>query len=171
MDTIRPRVTFTKIPSKTYSNATIQWNVSEPVNGSCEIRGPANFYRNVSCNGNWVGVNLPPGSFTLGVTLIDTSGNVGGPSRHQWINGNSWSKFFFFSYDLQCKRTGQSWLFFDYMYIYMHIIMHKDRKKYLDFKSKKTGIVFIKIIVRIVKEIMLTIKASFLSFALNCLPY
>lgn len=89
MDTIRPRVTFTKIPSKTYSNATIQWNVSEPVNGSCEIRGPANFYRNVSCNGNWVGVNLPPGFFTLGVTLIDTSGNVGGPSRHQWINGNS----------------------------------------------------------------------------------
>ncbi|XP_052683063.1 uncharacterized protein LOC128163488 [Crassostrea angulata] len=83
VDTIRPRVTFTKIPSKTYSNATIQWNVSEPVNGSCEIRGPANFYRNVSCNGSWVGVNLPPGSFTLGVTLIDTSGNVGGPSRYQ----------------------------------------------------------------------------------------
>lgn len=119
VDTIRPRVTFTKIPSKTYSNATIQWNVSEPVNGSCEIRGPANFYRNVSCNGNWVGVNLPPGSFTLGVTLIDTSGNVGGPSRHQWINGNSWSKFFFFSYDLQCKRTGQSWLFFR-LHVHLH---------------------------------------------------
>lgn len=168
MDTIRPRVTFTKIPSKTYSNATIQWNVSEPVNGSCEIRGPANFYRNVSCNGNWVGVNLPPGSFTLGVTLIDTSGNVGGPSRHQWINGNSWSKFFFFSYDLQCKRTGQSWLFLDNM----HIIMHKDIKKNIQILNlKKIGIVFTKIIVRIAKEIMLTIKASFLSFALNCLPY
>lgn len=168
MDTIKPRVTFTRIPSKTYSNATVQWNVSEPVNGSCEIRGPANFYRNVSCNGNWVGVNLPPGSFTLGVTLIDTSGNVGGPSRHQWINGNSWSKFFFFSNDLKCKRTGQSWLFLDNM----HIIMHKDIKKNIQILNlKKIGIVFTKIIVRIAKEIMLTIKASFLSFALNCLQY
>lgn len=69
------------------------------------------------------------------------------------------------------RERGSHGYFLDYMYIYMHIIMHKDIKKYLDFKSKKTGIVFIKIIVRIVKEIMLTIKASFLSFALNCLAY
>lgn len=118
MDTIRPRVTFTKIPSKTYSNATIQWNVSEPVNGSCEIRGPANFYRNVSCNGSWVGVNLPPGSFTLGVTLIDTSGNVGGPSV---TNGSMVivDRSFFFSNDLKCKRTRRLLPILDYMNMYI----------------------------------------------------
>lgn len=80
-------MTFTKTPSRTYSNATVQWGVSEPVNGSCEIRGPSNFYRNVSCDGSWVGLNLPPGSFTLSIMVIDTSGNIGGPSSHTWING------------------------------------------------------------------------------------
>lgn len=87
MDTIRPKMTFTKTPSRTYSNATVQWGVSEPVNGSCEIRGPSNFYRNVSCDRSWVGLNLPPGSFTLSIMVIDTSGNIGGPSSHTWING------------------------------------------------------------------------------------
>ncbi|XP_052687753.1 uncharacterized protein LOC128166542 isoform X2 [Crassostrea angulata] len=86
VDTIRPKMTFTKTPSRTYSNATIQWGVSEPVNGSCEIRGPSNFYRNVSCDRSWVGLNLPPGSFTLSIMVIDTSGNIGGPSSHTWIN-------------------------------------------------------------------------------------
>lgn len=87
MDTIRPKMTFTKTPSRTYSNATIQWGVSESVIGSCEIRGPSNFYRNMSCDRSWVGLNLPPGSFTLSIMVIDTSGNIGGPSSHTWING------------------------------------------------------------------------------------
>lgn len=47
--------------------------------------------------------------------------------------------------------------------------MYKDINKYLDFKFKKIGIVFIKIIVRIVKEIMLIIKVSFFLFVFNCL--
>lgn len=91
VDTIRPSFTFSKLPTRTYSNATIEWDVSEPVHGSCEIEGPSNFLRNLSCDGCWVGVYLPPGTFTFQLVVTDTSGNIGGPFRHTWINGNNWS--------------------------------------------------------------------------------
>lgn len=48
------------------------------MNGSCEIWGFVNFYRNVFCNGSWVGVNFFLGFFIFGVILIDIFGNVGG---------------------------------------------------------------------------------------------
>ena len=88
VDTIKPILKLTKSPKRTYSNATITWTVSEPVNTSFEVRGPSDFYRNTTQEGGWTGINLPPGSFTLTVMVTDTSGNVAWPSIHVWINGN-----------------------------------------------------------------------------------
>lgn len=87
VDTIKPILKLTKSPKRTYSNATITWTVSEPVNTSFEVRGPSDFYRNTTQEGGWTGINLPPGSFTLTVMVTDTSGNVAWPSTHVWING------------------------------------------------------------------------------------
>lgn len=78
---------------------------------------------------------------------------------------------FFFKWFNNVREWGSYGYFLDYMYMYMYVIMYKDIKKYLDFKFKKIGIVFIKIIVRIVKEIMLIIKVSFFLFVFNCLFY
>nr|XP_022295374.1 uncharacterized protein LOC111105368 isoform X1 [Crassostrea virginica] len=86
VDTIKPVLKLTKSPKRTYSNATITWTVSEPVNTSFEVRGPSDFYRNTTQDGGWTGINLPPGSFTLTVIVTDTSGNVASPSIHIWIN-------------------------------------------------------------------------------------
>ncbi|XP_078331914.1 uncharacterized protein LOC111106886 [Crassostrea virginica] len=86
VDTIKPVLKLTKSPKRTYSNATITWTVSEPVNTSFEVRGPSDFYRNTTQDGGWTGINLPPGSFTLTVMVTDTSGNVAQPSIHVWIN-------------------------------------------------------------------------------------
>ena len=88
VDTIKPILKLTKSPKRTYSNATITWTVSEPVNTSFEVRGPSDFYRNTTQEGGWTGINLPPGTFTLTVMVTDTSGNVAWPSIHVWINGN-----------------------------------------------------------------------------------
>ncbi|XP_061188491.1 uncharacterized protein LOC133196641 [Saccostrea echinata] len=86
VDTIRPRLAFSKAPSRTYSNATITWAVTEPVNSSCVVNGPANFYRKSSCDGGWRGMLLPPGSYKLVISVTDSSGNFGGPYVYRWIN-------------------------------------------------------------------------------------
>nr|XP_022301288.1 uncharacterized protein LOC111109459 [Crassostrea virginica] len=86
VDTIRPKVTLTETPTRTQSNATIAWTVSEPVNSSCEVRGASDFLRTALCDGRWTGLNLPSGSLVFSVLVTDTSGNIAGPFMHTWYN-------------------------------------------------------------------------------------
>ena len=95
VDTIRPKVTLTETPTRTQSNATIAWTVSEPVNSSCEVRGASDFFRTASCDGRWTGLNLPSGSLVFSVLVTDTSGNIAGPFMHTWYNGKYCSKILF----------------------------------------------------------------------------
>ena len=95
VDTIRPKVTLRETPTRTQSNATIAWTVSEPVNSSCEVRGASDFLRTASCDGRWTGLNLPSGSLVFSVLVTDTSGNIAGPFMHTWYNGKYCSKILF----------------------------------------------------------------------------
>lgn len=57
------------------------------MNGSCEIRGFFNFYRNVFCDCSWVGLNFFLGFFIFLIMVIDIFGNFGGFFSYMWING------------------------------------------------------------------------------------